>query len=218
MTASGEVEVWRSPEDVLAEALGFIEEWRQEAAHKRARRRMFLATTVAFSALLLGFIGVIGAIMVLDREDVSVGASETLPPPTSVPLSPEWGPLASDPPPLLVPESVPTSTTTPIMQTRVLVPGFDGLGRVLTDGTIAHRVLPGDQCRAVISIPFNPSAAATVIVATGQTNQEWRVFTHDFVSAAGLRSLTDVCPSVPTVLIVSSLPGDPRPFVEARRG
>lgn len=206
MTTTGQVEVWRDPNDVLREALDMIEEWRADARRRRRNRRIAKGLG-AFLGVFLAFLGVI---MAFNKSTGTVAASETLPPPVSVPLAPEFQPSRATE---LVPEEVTTSTAPLPTQIRVLVPGYDGLGQILTDGRLADRVMPGEPCRSVIAIPFDPSSAGTVIVGSA----EWRVKYRGKVSASGLERITEVCPEQPTVYVVSALPGDPRPFVEATR-
>lgn len=112
----------------------------------------------------------------------------------------------------LVPESVPATTVAPWLQVRVLLPGFDGLGKVVTDGRRAPRVLPGDLGRSVVAVDADPSSAATVIV----DGREWRVFNRGTAGSNELGKLVDGRTVVPVVVLVSSLPGDSRPFVEAK--
>lgn len=206
MTTTGQVEVWRDPNEVLQEALDMIGEWRADARRRRRNRRI-MQGVAAFTGLSVAFLCVV---MAFNKSTGTVAASETLPPPVSIPLAPEFQPTRTAE---LVPEEVTTSTAPSPLQIRVLVPGYDGLGRVLTDGHVAERVLPGEPCRSVLAIPFDPSSAGTVIV--GQA--EWRVFSRGRVSASNLEGITDLCPELPTVYIVSSLPGDPRPYIEAKK-
>lgn len=118
------------------------------------------------------------------------------------------------------PETLPTIVAPQWLQLAVAVPGWNGLGKLVTDGQPGHceRVLPGELGRSVIAIPFDPSNAGTINVSDGKVTREWRVIVQPphVVAANDLASLCNVKPTVPTVVLVSSVPGDARPYVEAR--
>lgn len=206
MTMTREVEVWRSPEEAARQMQALIDGWRKTDREDRRRDRRVMQALVAFFGLM---VVVLCVLIASDNGAESAAAGGTLPPASTVPYSPEF----ARPVPELVPEQV-TTTTAPLPLTiHVAVPGWVGDGEILTDGRHAPRVMPGEPCRTVIAIPFDPSSAGTVIVG----GDEWRVRYRNKVSASGLERITEVCPDVPTVYVVSALPGNPRPYVEATR-
>lgn len=190
--ASTEIVVW-TPSDASREHI------RAYRRHRRRERRWIWAIGTGSLAVFVAALGW----QTLRQPPELADAQEALPPPTTV------APAPTVP---LEPESVPTSTVAPWLQVRVLLPGFDGLGKVVTDGQRAPRVLPGDLGRAVIAVDADPSSAATVIVE----GREWRVFNRGTAGSNELGRLVDGRPVVPVVVVVSSLPGDQRSFVEAK--
>lgn len=195
-----EVELWQDPDGLRAAR-------RAERERRRQKHRMIVAGMLSFALL---FAGVIVAKTISNSHTPEAGASETIPPPTSAPIAPEWETSTTVP----TPETLPVPAAPQWITVRVAAPGFDGLGKLVTDGQPGHcdRVLPGALGRAVVAIPFDPTPAGTVVV----DGKEYRVFSRSTVAANDLGSLCDLHPIIGTVVVVSTVPGDARPFVEAK--
>jgi hypothetical protein len=189
---STEIVVWQ-PSDASRE---HIREHRRRRRHERRWLWGIGLGCAATFATALTWLNLNQPPQMADAQEVVTSTTAT-PPSSTVPL---------------VPESVPPSTAASWITVRVLTPGFDGLGKLLTDGARAPRVLPGDLGRAVVAVDADPSAAATVVVE----GREFRVFNRSTVGSNELGKLVDGSPVVPVVVVVSSLPGDRRPYVEAK--
>lgn len=207
MTTTKEVEVWRSPEDVLREAQALIEEWRVDA-RRRQRNRRIMRAGGAFIGLFAAFLAVI---YTFNNGTGSVAASETLPPASSVPLAPEFAPPTTFP----SPETIPPNPAPGWTLVRVQIPGWDGQGKLLTDGEHAgrdNRVLPGGDGVAIVAIDADPTLAGTAVVE----GVAWRV------TERGAAPQNDISqffrrPVEPVLVLISTLPGTDRAYVEARR-
>lgn len=182
-------------------------ERRAERERRRQRTRIITFGMLSF-ALIFG--AVLLAMTRANSPTPEAGASETIPPAVPSSIAPEWEPSTTTP----TPETTAAPPAPQWLTMRVAVPGFDGLGKLVTDGQPGHcdRVLPGQLGRSVVAIPFDPSPAGTIVV----DGREYRVFSRSSVAANDLSSLCDLHPIVPTVLLVSTQPSDARPFVEAK--
>lgn len=189
-------------------------ERRAERARKRQNRILIGIGTVCATAV---FIVVFMAAMKVNKPTPEAGASETIPATTSSSIAPEWGTSTTLP----TPETLATIVAPQWLQLAVAVPGWNGLGKLVTDGQPGHceRILPGELGRSVIAVAVDPTNAGTINVSDGKVTKEWRVIVQPAhtVAANDLASLCDVHPTVPTVVLVSSIPGDARPYVEARQ-
>ena len=193
------VELW------LDSSLGRAE---RRAERERRRRRELIFVSVLLFVATAGC--TVFLYFTLNRSTGEVGAIETTTTVAAAPLAAEFAPpTTAIPTPETVPSSAPTWVTV-----RVATPSFDGAGRLVTDGQDGHcpRLLPGEVGRAVVSIPADPSNAGTVVV----DGRSYRVMTRATVAANNLAGLCDAHPIWPTVVVVSSQPGDARPFIEAR--
>lgn len=198
------LELWQDPDGLRAAR-------RAERERRRQRNRLIgigsLAFAVVFGAVLI-------AAVIVNKPTQSAGASDSIPATSSTSIAAEWGTSTTIP----TPETLPAPVVPQWVQIKVVVPGWDGLGKLVTDGQLGHcdRVLPGQLGRAVITIPFDPTSAGTIVVE----GHEYRVFARSgglvLPVAADDLSICDVHPIFPTVMLVSSLPGDARPFVEAK--
>lgn len=197
MSSSTEMMVWTPSEA--------SREWaRAYRRAKRRERRWYWGIGGGFVGLFL----VAFAVLTLHDPPEKADAQDVLTPASSTTT------FIPPPPVELVPETVPTSVAPGWLTFRVVVPGYDGLGKIVTDGQHAKaRILPGDVGRSVIALPADPRQAATVIV----NGEPWVVFARGSVPSDGLATVTGPFPEEATVYVVSSLPGDSRPFVEARR-
>lgn len=176
---------------------------RERQRHRREVRRFWSRLALA-AAVIFG--AVLGAAVWVNRPEQTAAAGEAAATPTTA------APLPPPPPTTaIVPETVPANAAPAWVTIKVVIPGFDGLGKLVTDGIRADRILPGDPGRAVLAIPADPTNAATVVV----DRVEWRVFNRGTVASNNLAALTGIWPVVPVVLLVSSTPGDSRPYVEA---
>lgn len=207
MTMTNEVEVWRSPDDVLREAQALIEEWRADA-RRRQRNRRTMRVIAAFIGLFATFLILV---LMVNKTTGSVAASETLPPPTSAPLAAEFAPSPTTFP---TPETIPPATVPGWTLVRVQTPGWDGQGKLLTDGERAgrdNRVLPGGVGVAIVAVDSDPSLAGTVVVE----GIAWRVVERGKVPQNDISRFFRR-PVEPVLVLISTLPGTERTYVEAR--
>lgn len=180
-------------------------EVRREVRRRRREHRARVAVCAAAAGVLLA-----GAAVYLWPErssgaaDTVVAVEDTAPPVMPPPPSP----------PVALTDPKTATTPTPWEVWPVELPGWKGDGWLVTDGRHAPRLVPGGQGQAVIAVPADPTAAATVNAG----GRQWWVIERGAVpeGTEGLARLVNANPQVPTVALVSSLPAPSRAYVVAR--
>lgn len=181
---------------------------RERRTRERRERRRFLGCLSLAGSITFG--SVLIALVWTNQPPTEVAAQE-VPTTTSAPLAPEFQPSTTYP----TPETVPPSTVPGWQTVRVQTPAWDGLGKLLTDGVHAgrdNRVLPGDLGVSIIAVDTDPALAATVVVE----GAAWRVYQRGQAPADNISQFFRR-PDVPVVVLISTAPGNTRPYVEARR-
>lgn len=195
--------------------LGSVDDYPDDSrAARRRRRRIESHRRFAWWAGIAAF--VLFVVTLALALKTQFGQPEAAANTTTEEVADTTVPTLPEPPSTTVPtpETMPAPAVPQWLTLRVAVPGWDGLGKLVTDGQSDHcdRVLPGALGRAVVAIPFDPTPAGTVVV----DGHEYRVFARSTVAANDLGSLCDLHPIIGTVVVVSTVPGDARPFVEAK--
>lgn len=182
------------------------ERWSRHAhraeRERRSKRRFVTAAIVApcfaFGSLLLA--------LTMNQPPEVASAADGAPAETTLPATATTWPT---------PETVPPETAPGWTLVRVQLPGWDGQGKLLTDGEHAgrdNRVLPGDVGVAIVAIDADPTLAGTAVVE----GAAWRV------TERGKAPQNDISgffrrPVEPVLVLISTLPGTDRAYVEARR-
>lgn len=178
---------------------------RERRVRERRERRKFIGVLALAGSFTFG--SALIALVWTNRPPIEA-AAQTVETTTSVPLAPEFQPSTTYP----TPETVPETTVPGWQKVRVQTPGWDDLGVLVTDGVHAgrdNRVLPGDRGVSVIYVDTDPTAAASVVV----NGVKWRVYETGKVPANDISRFFRR-PDVPVVVLISTAPGDTRPYVE----
>jgi hypothetical protein len=182
--------------------------WQESRQERRLRerreRRKFWGRIAGCSTAVI--FATLGVAVYVNQPPGSASASEIEATTTTLPLAPEFRPDAP------VPEAVATSVPPEWIRPRVTIPGWDGLGKLITDGEhYKTRVLPGELGVSVIGVEGDLSTAATIVVE----GISYRVSFRGTVPSNNLDKVANRTPIKPVVVLVSLQPGDARPYVEA---
>jgi hypothetical protein len=180
------------------------ERWSREAHRaERERRSKRRFITLAIAGPCFAFGSLLLALTVLDQPPTKA-AAEPAPPVTMAPSTT-----------YPTPETIPPVTAPGWTLVRVQLPGWDGQGRLLTDGEHAgrdNRVLPGSVGVSIVAVAADPSLAGTVVVE----GVAWRVTERGTVPQNDISRFFRR-PVEPVLVLISTLPGTDRAYVEARR-
>lgn len=175
------------------------------AKHRKGRRLSGVSNRQTLAAI--GSTILVGGALLT----VQFGTVQTAVAGAESPTSPTSPTTAPPPPPPL--EPLPTAAVVTIPgrpKYRVAIPGWAGVGELLTNGRDAPLVTPGQHGRSVLIVPAVPLGPEIRV-----ENDMWRVFRSGRIPESDLAGAVDAAPGVPTVLLVAGS-GNPRSFVEAR--